>query len=146
MNTDSEYNKREQSRNVGVEHPRQVFSFSIFSFFQNRKYGRQLQMSKHIKTQNTYKKVIYITSSGYRPLRDHSSLSINTYPSGLTRGRQPPYIPMGGRVGNQNCIQTATICGRLDAQIPAIITISAVSTAIKYIKGYKNYDKRPISL
>jgi len=45
---------------------------------------------------------------------------------------------MGGRVGKtKNCSQTATIRGPLDAKIPAIITISAVSTAIKYIKGYK---------
>jgi len=54
---------------------------------------------------------------------------------------------MGGRVGKtKNCSQTATIRGPLDAQIPAIITISAVSTAIIYIKGYKKYDNRPIKI
>jgi len=31
----------------------------------------------------------------------------------------------------------ATLCGHLDAQNPAIITISAVQTAIKYLKGHK---------
>jgi len=51
------------------------------------------------------------------------------------------------RVGKtKNCGQSATIRGPLDALNPAIITISAVSTAIIYIKGYTNYDKRPISL
>jgi len=90
--------------------------------------------------------VIQSTASDFRSPRDDSSLSINTCLSGLVRGRQPPYIPMGGRVGNLNCGQTATIRGPLDAKNSAIITISAVSTAIKYIKGYKNYDKRPISL
>ena len=39
-----------------AETPRQVFSFTIFSFFQNRKYGRQLQMSKHTDRKSTDKK------------------------------------------------------------------------------------------
>jgi len=61
-------------------------------------------------------------------------------------GYRPLIFLWAGGWENQNCDQTATIWGPLDAQIPAIITISAVSTAIKYIKGYNKYDKRPISL
>ncbi len=61
-----------------------------------------------------------------------------TYRSGLTRGRQPPCIPMGGRAGKtKTCNHMSTICGHSDAQIPAIIVISAVQTAIKYIRGNK---------